>query len=283
MKYVLSALLFSTVFTSAMRGQCSDAGACSLGTHDAEIPWSIAARYYYGYSGSTDDIRYNSLRIEGEFLLFSRSRISVLLPFSSSSGPAGSAGGIGDLTVLWRQLIRGERDEGFSIQAGGKFATGEVKGSNLPQAYQPGLGTNDILLGAGYEQASWLFALGYQFSRGRSANTLTRLSRGDDLFGKAAYRMNAGIAGLVFELIAIKRLRESTILDPGDDSGSRFIPVPGSDQFQVNIGGSGSVPLGDRFELRAAAAVPLLKREVNVDGLTRSLTLSLGLSFMPAG
>ena len=76
------------------------------------------------------------------------------------------------------------------------------------------------------------------------------------------------------DILAIKRLQSSSVA--GAVAGT-FVDVPGSDQFQVNVVPSAEFPLAGAFALRIAAALPLRSREVNVDGLTRSLTILMGV------
>ena len=165
----------------------------------------------------------------------------------------------------------------LNVQVGGKLATGEVNAGNLPQAYQSGIGTNDLLLGLSYSYDSWNAALGYQYSRGRSDNRSTRLKRGDDLLMRLGY--NAPIASMTagVEVLAIKRLEESSVFAFTTQSGDAFISIPKSDQFQINLLGRFSFPLEEGVSLRSLIAFPILKRDINVDGLTRALTLSIGL------
>lgn len=168
-------------------------------------------------------------------------------------------------------------------QAGVKMATGEVNADGLPQAYQTGLGTNDLLFGLSFAVSPWNFAVVYQYSRGRSDNTDTRLRRGDDLLGRAGYSLQLADSEFGLEILAIKRFSESSALVSGIDplfSGNDFfINVPDSDQLQVNIAGSATTLLADNVRLLALAVVPMMKRDVNIDGLTRAHTLSVGASY----
>jgi hypothetical protein len=58
-----------------------------------------------------------------------------------------------------------------------------------------------------------------------------------------------------------------------------YLDLPGSDQFQINVLGSLLLPVSEKISLNVMAAVPLLQRDVNVDGLTRSITLGSGIVF----
>lgn len=262
------------LMTGHLAGQCSDAGACSIGGMDHGVTHMAGVRYAFGTSGKADDLTFHTVEVEASLALFADSRLSATLPWVRGSGPAGSVSGIGDLTILWHQPVLEAGAGRLSVQAGMKLASGRSNSGGLPQAYQPGLGTHDVLMGAAFETGPWTFAAGYQFSRGRSDNSVTRLRRGDDVMLRAGWQTPLGDVAAGLDVIAIKRLHLSSVLVPGT---ATFTDVPGSDQFQVNIVPAVSYPLTGGITLRAAAAVPLMKREVNVDGLTRSLTLQAGV------
>lgn len=270
---ILFAVLFACI-TSRLSAQCSDAGACSIGGMDTAPGHRVALRYAFGKSGKSDGLSFHTVEAEADVAVSGRSRIMVSLPWSRSSGPSGNLGGLGDLTVLWHQPLADLGSGTLSVQGGARLATGESDGGGLPQAYQPGLGTNDILFGLTYSAGSWHAAAGYQLSRGRSSNAITRLRRGDDLMVRVGYSTElTGVQGGV-DLLAIKRLHVSSVA--GAVAGT-FVDVPGSDQFQVNVVPSAGIQVGDAFTLRVTGAIPLRSREVNVDGLTRSLTILVGL------
>lgn len=269
---VLAALL--VCITSGVSAQCSDAGACSIGAREEGPGHRIGVRYAFGKSGKTDGLTFHAVEVEADVALFGTSRLMITMPWSRSSGPAGELSGPGDLTVLWQQHLAMIGPGALSVQAGARLATGESDGGGLPQAYQPGLGTNDILLGLAFVSGSWHAAAGYQVSRGRSDNAISRLRRGDDLMVRAGYATDLSGVQVGLDMLAIKRLQSSSIA--GAVAGT-FVDVPGSDQFQVNVVPSAEIPVGGAFALRIAAALPLRSREVNVDGLTRSLTILMGV------
>jgi hypothetical protein len=74
----------------------------------------------------------------------------------------------------------------------------------------------------------------------------------------------------------INQFQESSILDPASSSDA-IVSVPGSDQFQINLGLRVRQEVSSRFGVELLGALPLLARDVNVDGLKRALTLSVGL------
>ena len=103
---------------------------------------------------------------------------------------------------------------------------------------------------------------------------MTRLKRGDDFLLRAGYAYEFDEFKTFAEVLAIKRLSRSSVVVPGTNT---FTDVPGSDQVQVNLLGKVLFPLDERYTLQGLIALPLLNRKVNVDGLTRALTLSIGV------
>lgn len=283
-KFLVFLFLFVFLLPLSLDAQCSDAGVCAIGSKQdgesgKESRHRIALRYVYGSSGEPDDILYHTALFEGTAALFPGGRLIVQLPYVSVDGPLGSTHGIGDVTLLWDQGLWRSDDVEFRARFGGKIATGKDNADGLPQAYQPGLGTNDLLFGLHLNANPWAVTLGYQSSAGRSDNALTRLKRGDDLLLRAGYHPHLGPLGLSFEVIAIQRMSESSVRDPQADGNDIFINVPDSDQLQVNLLGGASAALSPDLRLAAYAAVPLLQRDVNVDGLKRALTLSFGIEW----
>jgi hypothetical protein len=256
--------------------QCSDAGVCTIGSHRPSASHHVGVSYTYGRSSAADDLTFHSAAFEGNFQLQQDTRLAVTVPWSTQSGPLGSTSGLGDLILVLDHVVLRSMPGQLNVQLGGKFATGEVNGDNLPQSYQSGLGTNDFLLGLSYSYDSWNSAIGYQYSRGRSSNP-SRLKRGDDLLMRLGY--HAPIASMTagLEILAIKRLEESSVIANTTGRGAAFFSIPKSDQFQVNLLGRFLLPFEECCSLQALIAFPILQRDINVDGLTRALTLSVGL------
>jgi len=271
-------ILLSYCSTPAI-SQCSDAGICTIGSHQEQFEHVVSASYVFGKSGKSDDLTFHTVQLEGTMELLHGSRLSILLPFSRISGPLGNASGVGDLTLIWNQAVSEANNRLLSVQIGGKIATGEANTGGLPQPYQPGLGTNDLLVGITYSADPWLIGFGYQLSRGRSANALTRLKRGDDMLARIGYTITFQTLGISFEALAIKRLTVSNIADPALPGDGSFVDVSGTDQLQFNLLSTASFPLSDTITLRGLAAVPLRSRSVNVDGLTRSLSLGMSINY----
>lgn len=262
--------------SGALYAQCSDAGVCSIGTPDEGKAYQFGATYLFGRSGKADDLTFHSVEFSGSFRVFEGSQLHVSLPWMNISGPLGTVGGSGDLTLLWSQKVWETSVGKLDIQGGAHLSTGRSNARNLPQAYQPGLGTNDLLFGVTFATGAWDIALGYQRSRGRSDNSVTRLRRGDDLFGRVGAKTEWKRLEIGLDLLAVKRLHTSSVLDPVAPATGSFVDVPGSDQFQVNLLCSLSFPLTQTFGIHSHVAFPMRRREVNLDGLTRSISAGVG-------
>jgi hypothetical protein len=128
---------------------------------------------------------------------------------------------------------------------------------------------NSLYLGAGYQVAG-----------GRNNNTITRLERGDDFLLRGGYKFFVDDFTFEPQILLIKRLSESSVLDSGSSSSEdEFIDVEDSDQLQINFLLNSRYALSDQSTIFAEFAFPFLKREVNVDGLTRAFTVALGINF----
>lgn len=267
------------LFSPPVLAQCSDAGVCSIGHRGPEAEHSVSVHYTFGSSGTPDDLIFHAVDLSGSFRILEDSWLSVKFPYNRQSGPLGSLSGFGDLTILWDQRVL--TDEAFSLRvmAGGKIASGSVTGGMLPQSYQNGLGTNDLLFGLTFELNQWTFAAAYQLSGGRSKNPVDRLQRGDDLLFRTGYATEVSGVSFGGEVLLIQRIQESTILISAPAQQEMFGSVPGSKQTQINLLARADYPLSDQTTLRGLIGVPLLQRKVNTDGLKRMLTLSAGLAF----
>jgi hypothetical protein len=78
-------------------------------------------------------------------------------------------------------------------------------------------------------------------------------------------------------VLVIKQLQESSVRS-GAAGGGEFTNVAGSDQLQINLALRARFAFSNSFALEAFGALPILARDVNVDGLKRSLTLSVGIA-----
>ena len=285
MKYllVLSTLLLAVISYSIENyAQCSDAGICQLGGHsmeeDDEVLLNVSAFYKYGYSGKEDDVQFNSLQLNVNYNLFSNNSIQLLVPYNLQSGPAGSVNGIGDLILSLNQNLLSDKGSSLDASIGVKMATGDDNKNNLPQVYQSGLGTNDVLFALNYTYNNLSFGAGYQLS-GERNNNITRLEKGDDLLVRASYNLSFDQLSITPQLLFIQRLAKSSILDTASTDEEKFVEVDNSDQAQLNFLTVLEYKIADNLSIVGDFAIPFIKREVNVDGLTRAFSASVGVMF----
>ena len=281
--FVVFVVLISTGFYAFENyAQCSDAGVCQLGGHLAKGEekelFNISAAYKYGYSGKDDDVQYNSFVLDGSYNLLENSSVQVLIPYNIQSGPEGSVSGVGDLILSWNQQLYSNENSSFNASLGAKLATGDDNKDSLPQVYQSGLGTNDILFGLSYTYSKITVGAGYQLAGGRNDNIL-RLERGDDLLLRASYQFAFNQLSIVPQLLFIQRLAKSSILDTTSTDEESFVEVEGSDQAQLNFLAKLEYRIDENISLVGDFAIPFIKREVNLDGLTRAFSASAGIRF----
>ena len=283
MKKILVVIVLLLLIAYVLFSQCSDAGICSLRDHQRMQEGStpkhrIGVNYIIGRSSKTDDVTYHTARIDGRFSIFEGAEVSLLLPFNAQSGPLGDVSGLGDIIVVWNQEVVGNNDLLLKLQIGAKFASGNAnEDPSLPQLYQSGLGSNDILLGATVSYDQWDGTIGYQIAGGRSSNTITRLQRSDDFLLRAGYVHRIDRFVLHPSLLFIQRLGNSSVANSSYPAGPEFIELSDSAPSQLNLQIDGSYSFSGIYSAEASIALPFLKRKMNVDGLTRAITLSFGV------
>src|SRR5690349_6151720 len=192
MKYLTT--VFTMLFISvSVYSQCSDAGICTLGKHYLKEhkpnTGSVSIGYIYGTSGTDPDVNgslnnlsYGTVKLEADINVLKNTRLNIGFPYTFVTGPLGDNNGAGDLTLAFTRSFKIENIHTLSFSLGGRLATGNVNSSDsLSQRYMPGLGTNDLIIGASYEYQNYYFGIGYQKPFGRSRNYITRLKRGDDV------------------------------------------------------------------------------------------------------
>lgn len=278
---VIIFLISAVFFQFEIYAQCSDAGVCSIGGHSMEQEsrslFNISASYKYGYSGIEDDVKYNSVQVGAFYSVLENTSFQLLIPYNMQSGPLGNVSGIGDLLVSATQNIYSDENSGFDVSFGLKLATGDDNKDKLPMAYQSGLGSNDVIITLNYTYNKLNVGAGYQFA-GKRNNNFQKLQRGDDLLIRAGYGFMFDNFIINPQILFIKRLDKSNFYNPNYIT-QNFIDIENSDQTQLNLLVMGNYKLNDIFSLFADLAVPFIKREVNVDGLTRAFSASVGVKF----
>jgi hypothetical protein len=259
--------------------QCSDAGICAIGTDnhskDLNDKYRFDMKYKYGYSGKTDSVSFHSVNVALSYQIFEYLTLDITVPYNVQSGPLGTVQSNGDPIILLGTMLYSDRSRKMQGQIGGRFTLGNDNEKNLPQVYQSSLGSNDLLLGINASNNSWIASIGYQVAGKRNTN-ITQLKRGDELFAKIGYLYETS-AELSFtpSLIFIHQVGESSVVSK--EQSTTISSVNGSAQSQLNLSLNARYELSKTTALASQFAMPFLKREVNVDGLTRVVSLSIGL------
>lgn len=260
--------------------QCSDAGVCSVGhimDDNKDNILNINLGYKFGSSGKEDDVKYHSFLLGAVYNVLEKTAFQMSIPYNIQSGPLGDVNGIGDLLISVTQSIISDNISSLDASFGVKFATGEDNADNLPMAYQSSLGSNDILFTINYNYKNIGFGVGYQLAGERNDN-ITKLKRGDDLLLRASYNFLLDRLNITPQILFIKRLSESNVVNSASMAPMEtYIDVENSDQDQLNLLTVIQYQIDNNYSLFADFAIPFIKREVNVDGLTRSFSASLGV------
>jgi len=277
---VIIIMLFNVFCLTENYAQCSDAGICQIGGHsmddEGKSLFDISTSYKFGYSGKEDDVQFHSLQLSVNYNLSDNSSIQFAFPYNIQSGPYGDVSGIGDLILSLNQKLFSDEASLFDATVGVKLATGNDNKDNLPQVYQSGLGANDILFALDYSYDKISVGAGYQLA-GKRNNNIYRLERGDDLLLRAAYIFQTDNFNITPQILFIKRLAKSSIIDTNSIQET-FVEVDGSDQAQLNLLLLANYQINENYSLFFDFAVPFIKREVNVDGLTRAFSASIGIN-----
>jgi hypothetical protein len=122
-----------------------------------------------------------------------------------------------------------------------------------------------------------LLGIGYQVAGSRNDNIL-KLERGDDFIARGSYSFKFDELNISPQLLLIKRIGESSVLD-STVAEQQFVELEDSDQLQINFLLNANYSISKDLSLVAEVAVPFLKRDVNVDGLTRTFGAGVGLRY----
>jgi hypothetical protein len=276
-------LIIATLVPLKVFAQSADAGIASL-ENELRDRWrhSIMLTYMYGTSGNAGDsttqhMQYYSLVLSGEAQVFSGTSVWASLPINQQDGLLGSVTGVGDLIVILNQKLFSISNADVSLGVGGRFATATVQSDHYPQAYQSGLGSNDLLIDADIVSKTINFGIGYQLAGSRNINTVTELKRGDEFIVRGGYTYRGDDFDLGGELLAIQQLQKSSTINPVSQSNG-FINVAGTDQLQLDFLLKGRYNFNSTLGVTGTIGFPFTSRSVNVDGLTRTFNASLGVA-----
>jgi hypothetical protein len=289
-------------------GQCSDGGACSLtsvmanqsahGTNSDTTTNRVGLSYSYGRASSHTN--YNTVRLDADIQLPYQIRLSLILPFVANRGynlpleiaPSGmlhTPSGIGDIMFGFSREITTIGEGILTAQLGARLATGkndarcECGSDILSQEFQVGLGTNDIIVGANYQNGMFYGGVAYQYVQRIHNQSLFRIRRGDDIVLRFGAKQTYGSFSISAEAISVHRLQLTNGIQPNPNNpiapseSQQFVDYSGTTQTQINILIQPEYMISSMFGVRGSFALPLLQRVGNYDGLTRKFTVGGGV------
>jgi len=278
-------ILSISIFPSENYSQFSDAGITFIGKRNPVLTKfdstsEVSVMYAYSYSGANlGDITFNSVRLEGDIHLSKMARVNVSLPFNLSSGPGGVVTGVGDALAAFTVYAKLGKSGIWGFTVGGKFATGNANSGGLPQSYQAGLGTNDLIVGISDNIKMVNICVAYQKPFGTSKNSLTGQKRGDDVMLRFGITQPIKKLNLQEEVFVIKRIQNTSLVVPGS-SPLQYSVKQGTNELQVDLHGKLSYKFSPVIRTDIEGFVSLLSRNYNLDGLSKVYLLSLSAVYM---
>jgi hypothetical protein len=276
--------LFSIMFSARICAQDLDAGISIIGKRNEELlkkeginKLTITNNFGIGSKNGgyfkEGGFVINTITAEGDFHIYKTTRILTTLPYSIISGPAATIHGFGDMKILCTSYFPFPGIGEWGVSLGAKFSSGSADKDGLYQAYQLGLGTNDLLIGVVKNAGLVNFAVAYQHSFDRSNNGYTNLKRGDDVMLRLGITQPFKNSFLQAEVIGIKRIQKSNIFVYGS-APAQYVNVDNSNQFQVNLSGRFGYLTSRNIRLELYGNYALLKRDDNSDGLSRLFSVA---------
>ncbi len=293
---ILITIIFLATLNIAVGQGCSDAGLCTVAGLDS------------GDDSKTDNVTFkmstlfglgeqNVFHVTGQveaIIPTSKSQIlQVKIPYNSTFGNLGNVSGLGDLSITFNQNIYSGKNTGINIVAGFKIPSSDANktldGYSLPMAYQPSLGTYDIILGLSSTINMWHIAAGYQHSFGNNLNEFLHsddnpayfnnynesfhLKRADDIMLRVERRILIKESSLILGALPIYHLANDQIKDG--------IEVDNSSGLTFNLVSKFEKQIANNWVFEAVLAAPIIDKEVRPDGLTRSFVgvISFAKSF----
>ena len=293
----LLTLAICTLFSLSSYSQgCADAGLCSIGPMKSseffnDAPTNGELRFRPSYGLGEKQVSVIGLQLEGDFNIKDVVYFQFQLPYVISTGDLGTANGLGDLTLSLSVPVQKGDQVTTTLFAGTKipFQDGNLmhNGNALPMAYQPSLGTFDVLGGIAVRYNQFLFSAGYQqpltqqnentyIETGSDPDneswTTNKFERQADLALRAEYsKENPEKINWKAGLLGIVHMGNDTYLDPVDNVRKE---IDGSSGLTLNLTGGISKTFGE-YTLGADLGFPVMAREARPDGLTRTVVLGI--------
>lgn len=302
--YIFTGLMLCCVVYQNLAQGCSDAGFCTMGALKPDQPFnkkidfrlrSMEISFYRGLTTLTPIVLVATADMN--FSLNSKTSFQVKLPYQSVSGSLGSTSGLSDISLcLTRSLITHEKFD-LNLSVGGKIPTNQSdkteNGLPLPMYYQTSLGTYDIMTGVSLITPKWLLATGIQHPFNNNNNEFlwqtwvnnsdhsegyikkygraNQLKRGTDVMLRVERNFRFSRMNFSVGLLPIWRINNDTF----ENAEGKRITEPNTTGLAL----SGIVTAGYQFNVQSGVRLlighKIVQREVNPDGLTRTLVSSI--------
>lgn len=292
-------LILMACCSSSLWAECSDSGFCRMPTSNSRtsgtspandhLPastsrvglsagWSVGLRAGSAKGDAKEGPTYSGVSALGNWQPRASTVLSVEVPWARASGGLGSTSGLGDILVAADQRLAQTSMGSWSCSIGVRLPTGDdqaLSGAGL--GYQPGLGSTDVILAAGWKLQGFDARVGYIAALGRNGTPGIELERGDDVAVAAGYTVTLNPLDIRGGLQGTHRLQNSTAIN---GSGGRA-DINDSAGTQVNLQLGATWQADEHWNLGLDAAIALIERQENaaIDGLTRSRSIALQALF----
>ena len=302
-KVVLAQCLLLIALQEIRAQGCSDAGVCTLGGN-SRYKMSDSSQYKRAMN-----ISVQAALAQGEnatwlqttslgfgLSLSKRVSASVELPYTVAFGKLLTRSGLGDIALATNYLVYQKNHFYWNALLGFKIPTGDANakkdGRSLPMPYQTTQGTFDILLRSDFTYRSWLFVVGYQHAFNGNNNGYTKklwegieygesyfesnqLMRGDDLIFRVQKSFMWNNTKILLSILPIIRLQE----DRMKDLQGNVVSIKNSNGLTLNGTFFLEQRITSHWNIKAGYAAPFRVRPVRPDGLTKSRTFIIGISW----
>lgn len=266
---------------------CSISGLDS-GFDKDRIP--ITARYSTIFGLGEQKVFHVTAQFDIVIPTFKSQTVQIKMPYNITLGNLGNISGLGDLSISLNQNVFSDKDSRFNIIAGVKIPSNDANKSiddfPLPMAYQPSLGTYDVIMGISYLHKNWHFGFGYQHSFGHNLNEFQHsdnnpvnfnnynesyhLQRADDIMLRIERQFVFNNFKLVFGTLPIYHL--------GNDKIKDGQTVQNSSGLTFNLNAKIEKEIRNNWILDFTLAAPIIYHEVRPDGLTRSFVAVISIA-----
>jgi hypothetical protein len=292
MRSIIIIFLVLLITQISLSQGCSDAGLCTVTGLDSgseKNPEDVTFRFSTVFGLGEQNVFHTSVQLEAIIPVIESQSIQVKIPYNSTFGNLGNVSGLGDLTLTINQNLFSGIKTGVNVIAGVKIPSSDanktLNGYSLPMAYQPSLGTYDIIFGISSTFNKWHLGIGYQHSFGNNLNEFQHsngnpvnfnnynesyhLKRADDIMLRLERSILIKEAKILLGALPIYHL--------GDDKIRNGEEVAKSSGLTLNLVSKLVSKLGKNWFLEALLAAPIIDKEARPDGLTRSFVASVSI------